>query len=107
MASVPIAVCASGLLFWFGMTEEVTQRLGEISGEELVSNVRWRHWLHAFHAVPEFWLTGCGLGAYGDTVATFKSSNYFFTHAHNQYIETLVTTGIVGCVLLAGLIGLY
>ncbi len=51
-------------------------------------------------------IVGLGLGAFENSVQGVQSFYYETKYAHNHYIETLVSTGIVGLVLLLGMLGL-
>lgn len=49
---------------------------------------------------------GLGLGTYESAICSVQSFFYETKYAHNHYIETLVTTGVVGLVLFVGMLGL-
>jgi len=60
----------------------------------------------AFEIWRQFPLIGCGFGAFGDVVSTAQSTDFEHTyeHAHDDYMEVLATTGILGfCVAVGAL----
>lgn len=54
-----------------------------------------------FRRSPVF---GLGIGAFENAILGVQSFFYETKYAHNHYIETLVTTGIVGLVLFVGML---
>lgn len=72
------------------------------------NNERVVQWLDTLHAVPHYWLLGSGAGTYDYVYPAFKSPEQGyprFDHAHNDYLELLLTTGVVGGALaLAALV---
>ena len=101
--SLPFLCCLAGGMFWFGMSDAVVDRLGTFTSGEVLEDQRLLHWSTAAQAIPDFWLWGCGGGAYGRVVGTYETQpdiTFFFRHAHNQYLETLVANGIFGLLLL-------
>lgn len=55
-----------------------------------------------FRRSPVF---GLGIGAFENAILGVQSFFYETKYAHNHYIETLVTTGVVGLVLFVGMLG--
>lgn len=51
-------------------------------------------------------VVGLGLGAFENSVQGVQSFYYETKYAHNHYIETLVSTGIIGLILFLGMLGL-
>lgn len=70
-------------------------------GGEFSRSVIWSGSLQLF---SDYWLTGVGLGAYPDAFGVIDSQNAltakFVNHAHNDWLEFLLDTGISGAVLL-------
>lgn len=56
-----------------------------------------------FRRSPVF---GLGIGAFENAILGVQSFFYETKYAHNHYIETLVTTGVVGLVFFVGMLGL-
>lgn len=74
-------------------------------------NIRFQMWETGFKIAKRYWLQGCGIGdfknmlreRYGqDGIAEAYEKCY---DQHNQYLETLGTTGILGFALLIAMMG--
>jgi O-antigen ligase len=97
-------VLVVGLLAWLG-GGELTERLASIHTEarqELSEGTRLaidRDGLKMFVQRP---LLGWGLGVFPEVYPQFRSfyTNFFVNAAHNDYIQLLVETGIVGFAIL-------
>lgn len=54
--------------------------------------------------IEDHWLAGTGLGTYEDVFRLYENpetvSNTYIAHAHNDYFEWVIETGIMGSVLL-------
>lgn len=98
-ALVGVAVVSTlGLLIGVGL-ESIQQLLGSREHDYQ----RMLQWEDTIAMVPDFWLLGSGLGTYDLVFTQFKSADlgYFrYDHAHNDYLEFLVTTGGAGLLLL-------
>ena len=57
--------------------------------------------------IRQHWLTGSGPGTFASAYAPHRSADVgrYFDHAHNDYAEFLIETGVIGCALLALLAG--
>jgi O-antigen ligase len=94
------AVVLLSLLMWLG-GKELTTRVTSISTEtrnEITGGMRLtidRDSLHMFRAKP---IAGWGLGAFPVVYPQFRSfyTNFFVNEAHNDYLQLLVETGILG-----------
>ena len=74
-------------------------------------NIRFKMWETGARLASEYWTTGCGIGDYKE----FLRINYLLDgigqayhkcyDQHNQYLETLGTTGILGLALLVAMMG--
>lgn len=59
-------------------------------------------WADTLRLVPDFWLLGSGVGTYNYAYPAIKSPELGFVrfdHAHNDYLEILVTMGVIGLLL--------
>ena len=95
-----MAVSVAGLLLWFGIFDSVLNRFAQMSGSYMAEDSRLAHWQSGFQVAKEFWLAGCGAGAYGRVVSAYDWNPQVFDYAHNQYLETLVTMGVPGATLI-------
>jgi O-antigen ligase len=72
------------------------------SGFELTWNDRLAVYSAAATLWPRFPILGCGLGAFADAFPLVSPPfAVVFDHAHNDYLELLVTAGMVGVILVA------
>lgn len=95
-----IGVSVVGLLLWFGIFDSVLKRFAQMSSSYMAEDSRLVHWQSGWQAASDFWATGCGAGAYGRVVSTYEWNPQIFDYAHNQYLETLVTMGVPGTILV-------
>ncbi|MFP5305441.1 MAG: O-antigen ligase family protein, partial [Gammaproteobacteria bacterium] len=84
---------------WYGL-DRVIER---IERTDLASEGRAAFLRDVPPAVDAYRLTGSGLGTFAHAFAPFRSEQMreHFDHAHNDYIELLIETGVVGIVLLS------
>lgn len=75
----------------------------DISGEQ-----RLVVWSSTWTAVKDFWLTGSGLGSFINIFPLYSPPGIssIYDHAHNDYLEFFLETGLVGTVLLLAFVGL-
>jgi O-antigen ligase len=71
-------------------------------------DLTWNDRLQAYGATLELWrrfpLTGSGLSSFRDAISMtvpHAIAGSWYWHAHNDYLEALATTGIVGAALIA------
>jgi len=70
----------------------------DVSGEE-----RLVVWSATWNAVRDFWLTGAGLGSFLGIFLLYSPPSIqggIYDHAHNDYLEFFLETGLVGAVFL-------
>ena len=74
-------------------------------------NIRFQMWETGFKIAKRYWLRGCGIGDFKNMLRTQYGQDGI-TEAyekgydqHNQYLETLGTTGVFGLVLLIAIMG--
>ena len=94
-------LCYAG---WIGLTPLVER----VSGEAIVS--RWIQWQSTVPMLRDFPILGVGLGAYRDIYARYQPlaldpAGYFYPYAHNDVLQLLVETGVLGGVLAVWAIG--
>ena len=70
----------------------------------------WKRTLQLFGQLP-LWkkIMGCGMGMFPSFFEAFhtdamKQFGYYFVDAHNEFLQFLVTTGIIGCISYFGMI---
>lgn len=96
-----------GLFLYLGLGEIA----GMYSARGLALGARIDLWMSSLQAYPQYWLLGGGAGAFEALFEPFKVPELgvaIYDHAHNDYIEYLLTTGPFGlaAILLLAFIGL-
>ena len=104
---VPLALLASigvfaGYATWFGL-DLVMERLHLVAREPF-GDVRWAVWHGTLAAFREAPLRGVGLGAFQDVFRPYQPESVghwkLVDYAHNDYLQLLVETGVVGALVL-------
>ena len=69
---------------------------------DLTSEARFIVWSGTWNAFKDFYLTGSGLGTFINIFPLYppKDMGVIYDHAHNDYLEFILETGIIGTVLL-------
>jgi O-antigen ligase len=102
-----VAIAAAAFLLWVG-PEKVLERVGTLSEGQSVPSlaVRIGTWNRSMSLIASNPVVGTGLGTYAFAFLRFSppGENWWNT-AHNEYVELVCDTGIIGTALfLAGLI---
>lgn len=86
----------------FGL-DELLQRFRH---DKLSGDMRLSTFTDLQEMLQHYWRVGCGLGAFAYTYPQFRSPEVFAfnDHAHNDYAEFLIETGIPGITLLGLLV---
>lgn len=73
------------------------------TAEVFRQEIRFPLWRNVLRLVPEFPLTGSGLGSFHDVFLRYRPAEMPLTkqafHAHNDYLELLVETGVPGLLI--------
>ncbi len=103
-----VALLAVAVLVGTGFSSTVSQRLDSITRQDFNQNTRIQHWLESSNTIPDFWLTGSGLGTYRYIHRLYmeQPSEEWFYHAENQYLEAMIEAGVIGLGLIFIVIGL-
>jgi O-antigen ligase/tetratricopeptide (TPR) repeat protein len=86
-----------------GGRQEVDSRLHETVTEDMGFAGRAVMWRDTFKMVSDFPFLGVGLGSWQDLYQRYQRAPWtpiFFREAHNDYLELLAETGVVGFLLL-------
>ncbi len=101
------------LLFAWLAPARISRRLATSAGladsPEVTLGERWVVWKDSLKIVHEHLLVGTGLGSYEVVFPQSQSfaSNVVWDHAHNDYIEALVDSGLIGSLLVMVALGLF
>lgn len=104
------------LILTFGIFVTVIAAFSQSSGaEKLIARFningesRLYYWPDVVLVIREYFPVGAGLGAFESVYLPFENLNHLgpgvLTNAHNDYLEILAETGIVGAILYAFFIG--
>ena len=99
-----VTIIGLGLTIWLGRVELLQNRFAALIDERGIPqhDGRLGNWRDALGAVPEFFLTGTGMGTYRYVYEPYEARpvESWFYHAENQYLEALVEGGVGGLLLL-------
>jgi tetratricopeptide (TPR) repeat protein len=86
-----------------GVGADVSERVGHINTARVLEDQRWSQWKDGFRTAIAYLPSGSGLGSYGYASLPFQSEprGFWFREAHNQYLEVLVESGVIGFSILA------
>ncbi len=85
----------------------LTERYELLLDGDLNLNARWLVWKSSFRVIKDYWLTGCGLGAFGGVVEAYDLlySGLLISHAHNDYLEFMAEVGVpLALIIFGGLV---
>ncbi|MCH2180445.1 MAG: O-antigen ligase family protein [Mariniblastus sp.] len=99
---VPLMAAIIALSTWIGFSEELVSRFEKINvGNMSNNNLRFRNWQDTWQSVGEMGWFGSGMGSYHAVHRLYRNDleDRIFTHAENQYFQTLVEMGWPGLVI--------
>ena len=94
-----IGVCAIGiinidLIYSYILRGQSISELTSLSGRKMM-------WSYAFEYIDKRPLFGYGFGAGGEMIGRILPGAFYgFQHMHNGVVETLLGTGVIGCVFI-------
>lgn len=82
----------------------INATLKRFTSESMLHNIRPIHWGNVVHIIKNYPLFGSGLGTFVSIYPVYEDeiNKYQLTHAHNDYLEFISETGILGSTLLFG-----
>jgi O-antigen ligase/tetratricopeptide (TPR) repeat protein len=92
---------------WFGW-DVIDQRFGVMFDQQgRFRELRPRIWRESIGIIKDFPVTGTGWGTFENVFPTYKTfmTKHFDYYAHNDYIETLTSGGIISLVLIGWFLG--
>jgi len=106
------AVAIVLLFFWLAPTY-IPKRLATVAGvthsPEVTLGERWVVWKDSFGIVRDRPWVGSGLGSFAVVFPQHQSfaSDLVWDHAHNDYVEALADSGIVGGLLILAALAIF
>jgi O-antigen ligase len=94
--------CAVGYGVWIGLGPVVERFEAIRETNYLQTEGRITFWEDSLGIIKNYPLTGTGLGTFGLSFRRYQTSwlDLFVDHPHNDYVEVVCETGLVGAVLL-------
>lgn len=85
---------------YFGV-EQVAERIQDTAAE---GDGRGDLFSAMLPMLADHWLAGTGAGTFGDAFIRYRTPDIgvFYVNAHNDYLQTLVETGVPGALMLGG-----
>lgn len=108
-AAAAVVTVGLGLTAWLGQNADLYARLATLTdAASLEREPRLEHWQTSLQAARDFWLFGSGLGTYryAYTRHQHAPTNVTFLFAENQYLDAIVSGGVVGLFLLLAALAL-
>jgi len=83
---------------------KLSERFESLDKGSLTMDTRVLVWKDTVKLIRDYWLSGVGMGTYGDVIQRYASSSYskheFVEHAHNDYLELASEIGVPMTALL-------
>jgi O-antigen ligase len=107
------AISCAILFCWWLVPANVAQRLETVAqlprSPEATLGERQAVARDTLHMFQRHWLTGTGLGSFETAFPPYLTfaSDLTWQHAHNDYLENLAETGVIGGLLMAAALGIF
>ena len=100
---VAVTLIAGGTLL-VSQHDRLESRSEDLTVDQISSDDRYQHWRAGFAAAVHYLPAGSGIGTYGFAYLPFKfrDTNDWYRSAHNQYLEVLTESGLIGILLVLG-----
>ncbi|MBI1353834.1 MAG: hypothetical protein GC160_05770 [Acidobacteria bacterium] len=92
-----LVILAAAIIFL--PTDALIDRFGDLAASDEISHdSRVAMWTETLRLIKDYWLVGCGLGAYGSAFVAYRASSPMFQipYAHNDFLQYLGELGVVG-----------
>ena len=105
-ALATVVAAGVGLVGWVGLTGSLQARFAMLLDRAALAQTRLPHWRDGLCAAGDFWPVGSGLGTYRFVYPLYQRRNDVcqYLHAENQYLETLVESGVPGLAAMLAMI---
>ncbi len=97
-----LLTCIASYALWIGLGAVVTRFQQVHESNYLQMEGRIATWRDSLRLIGDYPLIGTGLGTFGLAFRHYQTAmvNYYFAHAHNDYLEFASDTGLLGAVVL-------
>lgn len=107
LAYVPLVVFAALVAAVFFLAERTTS-LSRVADNRMAEDLRVLAWPTTWRMIETYWVAGAGFGSFPDAYKIFEPDALlqpaYFNHAHNDWVELLITGGLpFALILLAAL----
>ncbi|QDS87224.1 O-Antigen ligase [Rosistilla ulvae] len=105
-AILAFVVCAvaltTGCTYLVAQHERIETRSADLTLDQITANDRFVHFWAGLDTALHYLPTGSGIGTYGYAHLPFKhrDTRAWFENAHNQYLEVVTESGIVGIAIV-------
>ena len=102
----PLALVTVGTVAWLGW-QPMRERIQAAFDTDLSTNFRFETWHDTVAMIEARPVTGWGAGTFREVYPRFKRADYSrleVRHAHNDYLELVAETGLIGGVLMGWIV---
>ena len=101
-----VTLIGIGLVLWVG-PQPIVERFARTERELELNRNRLNAWRDSLRLLPRTWFAGTGMGTFGEVFLGVQSfdAEHRWGYAHNEYLQLLVETGLVGVGLVFILAG--
>lgn len=101
---IPVLLVTFSLLVWIGIHPVIEKLSTTIDIENPSLQARVEFWKDTISAIKNFPLFGCGIGVFPFIYPQYSTVTYvhgvLINHAHNDYLELMLETGIIGFAII-------
>ncbi|HEX2812371.1 MAG TPA: O-antigen ligase family protein [Sphingopyxis sp.] len=100
---LPVVIMAAllGLALW---ASDRSTALTRIVGQDVAADMRVRAWATVQSMLDTHWVMGSGFGSFPDVYKIFEPDHLlqpsYFNHAHNDWVEIIITGGLPAAIIL-------
>ena len=97
----------------YSVVQTVASTAAELQPEQVLGDLRWSLFQSSWQGIQAFFPFGSGLGTFPQTIQPLLDPNtpayqtHFVNHVHNDYLEFIYETGLLGIALLTSFFYLY
>lgn len=100
---IAVVMVSALALSWFGW-DQILNRFAQLKNAQgIIYESRLDFWKDTQKLISDYQITGSGMGTFPHIYPSYRTLNseLFLTHAHNDYLELMAETGIIGFCLAA------